>query len=266
MKKAAPVFIFVAACSLHGFAQTDTKANTQILSENLPNDDRVVVSYHVEERINMRSGSRITTYEVSSLSQINANDLGPDNVRIITPRYGKTKATRTPKEPVAAYDAKANATPAAVPEIKPESKTEVKHEAVAVKPVVAVAAVATPPTVTIEPPVTAPEIVVPAVIPMASEVSAPKVLESVTVNVVDTYERILDKGYQSVDMLKKVANNRFYDGNLVAAAKWYTKLFALTTELEAEYYYRYSQSLKSVNELDKAAEMMAVFEKMNHLR
>jgi hypothetical protein len=67
-------------------------------------------------------------------------------------------------------------------------------------------------------------------------------------------------------MLKKVANNRFYDGNLTAAAKWYTKLFALTKELDAEYYYRYATSLKSVNELDKSKEMMAVFEKMNNLK
>jgi hypothetical protein len=263
MRNFAPIFIAIAAFSFDGFAQTDEKANAQLLSENLANDDRVVVSYHVEERINMRSGSRITTYEVSNLNQINASDLGPDNERIITPRYGKARpAPKAKQNPVPIQEVKANATPA----ITADAKSEVKKEAVAVKPVIAVAAVITPAATSTEPPVTAPEIVVPAVIPLASEVSAPKVLESVTVNIVDTYERILDKGYQSVDMLKKVANNRFFDGNLVAAAKWYTKLFALTTELEAEYFYRYSQSLKSINELDKAEEMMAVFEKMNHLR
>ena len=45
------------------------------------------------------------------------------------------------------------------------------------------------------------------------------------INIIRTYERILAKGYKSVDMLKKVADQRFFDGDLEIAAGWYAKLF-----------------------------------------
>jgi hypothetical protein len=261
MKNFAPLFIAIFICSLSGFAQhsDSEKSNEQLLADNISNDDLVVVSYHVEERIAMRYGTRVTTYDVATLGQVNSNDLGPDNVRIVTPKYGKAKIVAKPveiKEPVVTPEP-----PAIVEEKKPEPKQKI----VAVTPVLALST-SLAAVNAVEPPITSAEIIVPSVIPMVAEVSAPKEVQSVKVNIVDTYERILDKGYESVDMLKKVANNRFYDGNLPIAAKWYTKLFALTTDLDAEYYYRYAQSLKSVNELDKSKEMMAVFEKMNHLK
>jgi hypothetical protein len=90
---------------------------------------------------------------------------------------------------------------------------------------------------------------------------APKAPGYVNIDIISTYERVLDKGYQSVDMLKKVGNSRYFDGDLITAAKWYTQLFALTTDLEAAYYYRYAQSLKSISQVEKANEMMAIFEK-----
>jgi hypothetical protein len=83
----------------------------------------------------------------------------------------------------------------------------------------------------------------------------------VEINIVGTYERVMDKGYKSVAMITKVADRHFFDGDLILAAKWYTELFSIaTTELEAVYYYRYAQSLKAVNQNDKANEMMKIFE------
>jgi len=80
------------------------------------------------------------------------------------------------------------------------------------------------------------------------------------INVTDTYERILNKGYKSVEMFERVANTRFFDGELATAAKWYKELFAATTDLQDVYYYRYAHALKSIGEIKKANEMMAIFE------
>lgn len=85
----------------------------------------------------------------------------------------------------------------------------------------------------------------------------------VSIDILGTYERVIDKGYKSVDMLTKIANGRYFDGDLVLAAKWYGQLFEMTTDLDAVYFYRYAQSLKAINELEKSREMMKLFESRN---
>ena len=80
------------------------------------------------------------------------------------------------------------------------------------------------------------------------------------IDVVGTYERIMDKGYKSVDMITKVADQHFFDGDLISAAKWYNELFCCAIDLEPVYYYRYAQSLKAVNQPEKADVMMKIFE------
>ena len=83
----------------------------------------------------------------------------------------------------------------------------------------------------------------------------------VNIDVVGTYERIMDKGYKSVDMIVKVADRHFFDGDLVLAAKWYTELFDNTTkDIEAVYYYRYGQSLIAIGQIEKGNAMMKLFE------
>lgn len=263
MKNLTSLLIALTACIYCSHAQSNDseKSNAQLLSDAM-GEDRVVVSYHVEERINMKFGARVTTYEVGSLSLVNSHDLGPDNTRKITPRYGKAKVVaKSPPAPEIVPVPASIPVPVPVTEVA-EVKALEKQDNLQLMPV----ASTKPIEITAESPVASAAIVAQAVIPMVAEVTARKEVQSVKINIVDTYERILNKGYESVDMLKKVANNRFYDGNLSVAAKWYKKLFALTTELEAEYYYRYSTSLKSINEIGKANEMMTVFEKMNHLK
>ncbi len=82
---------------------------------------------------------------------------------------------------------------------------------------------------------------------------------TVDIDLIATYERVLDKGYTSVDLLKKVANQRFFSGDLILAAKWYSRLFEVSPNLEAIYYYRFAQALKAVNRNDESAKMLAVF-------
>jgi hypothetical protein len=82
----------------------------------------------------------------------------------------------------------------------------------------------------------------------------------VYVDILKTYEGVLEKGYFSVEMLKKVADSRFFKNDLVKATQWYTKLFEMTTDLEPVYYYRYAQSLFAINQNAKAKEMMLTYE------
>lgn len=76
-----------------------------------------------------------------------------------------------------------------------------------------------------------------------------------------TYERIANKGYKSADMFQKIANAYYFNAELDKAAKWYAELFAMNTELQPEYYYRYAQCLKAIGDYKKADELMAQFNK-----
>lgn len=82
------------------------------------------------------------------------------------------------------------------------------------------------------------------------------------IDVIKTYERVSDKGYESIDMLKKVGNSYFFNDELEKAEKCYGKLFSLTTDLEPEYYYRYSIALKAMGKTEQADEF---FKKFNQL-
>lgn len=76
-----------------------------------------------------------------------------------------------------------------------------------------------------------------------------------------TYERIAEKGYKSADLFQRLGNAYYFNSNLEKAAKWYGELFSINEEVAPEYYYRYSQSLKSIGQYAKADEMMNLFHK-----
>jgi outer membrane protein OmpA-like peptidoglycan-associated protein/tetratricopeptide (TPR) repeat protein len=79
------------------------------------------------------------------------------------------------------------------------------------------------------------------------------------VDAIKTYERVANKGYKSEELFKKLGNAYYFNAQLEDAARWYGELFEMTSDLEPEYYYRYSSSLRSIGENDKANEMMAKF-------
>lgn len=212
MKNNAHFFIAIAsAFSFNGFAQSSPIAK-DFASEN----DLAVVSYHVEERINMNFGGSITTYNVPSLSLVSNKQLGENNVRIITPKYAKIRAKSI------ATTIMSNREPKALTTLANVTSKLVDAEIIT---------------------------------------TSQRKRLYVDIDVVGTYERIMDKGYKSVAMITKVADRHFFDGDLVLAAKWYTELFNTTTsELEAVYYYRYAQSLLAVGQIKKGNEMMRIFE------
>lgn len=79
------------------------------------------------------------------------------------------------------------------------------------------------------------------------------------VDAIKTYEKVALKGYKSEDMFKKLGNSYYFNSEFDGAAKWYGELFAMGTNLEPEYYYRYAQSLKSTGQLDKANKILDEF-------
>lgn len=74
---------------------------------------------------------------------------------------------------------------------------------------------------------------------------------------VPIYEKVFNKGYKSVEMLESLGNSYYFNGEYVDAAKWYGELFSLEPKAtDPEYYYRYSQSLKSIGDLQKSQEYL----------
>ncbi|WP_016990420.1 hypothetical protein [Flavobacterium sp. ACAM 123] len=76
------------------------------------------------------------------------------------------------------------------------------------------------------------------------------------VNATKTYERVAEKGYKSVDLFQKLANSYYSNSRLDKAAKWYGELFAMTSDLDAEYYSRYAKCLMFIDQNDQANEIM----------
>jgi outer membrane protein OmpA-like peptidoglycan-associated protein/tetratricopeptide (TPR) repeat protein len=83
------------------------------------------------------------------------------------------------------------------------------------------------------------------------------------VDAIKTYERVAEKGYKSVDLFQKLGNAYYFNAELDKANKWYEELFAMNQPVDAEYYYRYSQTLKSVGNYEKANQMLAQFNQKN---
>ncbi|MFM9825945.1 hypothetical protein [Flavobacterium sp.] len=83
----------------------------------------------------------------------------------------------------------------------------------------------------------------------------------VYIDTIKTYERVAEKGYKSIDMFKKIGDGYFLNAQLDKAVRWYCELFSMTNKLGSEYYFRYSESLKSVGENEEANRIMEIFNK-----
>lgn len=79
------------------------------------------------------------------------------------------------------------------------------------------------------------------------------------VDAIKIYERVAEKGYKDEKMFQKLGNAYYFNAELAEAAKWYKELFAMNQEQDPEYYYRYSQSLKSIEDYATANKMLQQF-------
>lgn len=80
---------------------------------------------------------------------------------------------------------------------------------------------------------------------------------------IDIYKKVLDKGYVSSDLLKRLANSYYFNAKYEEAANVYKRLVETYPEgTEPDYYFRYAQSLKTLGDYDGSAEMMAKFKEI----
>ncbi|NHN26720.1 OmpA family protein [Flavobacterium jejuense] len=79
------------------------------------------------------------------------------------------------------------------------------------------------------------------------------------IDAIKIYEKVANKGHKSAELFKRLGNSYYFNSELEKSVKWYKELFDLNTEVEPEYYYRYSQSLKSIEEYDKANVYLELF-------
>jgi outer membrane protein OmpA-like peptidoglycan-associated protein len=60
-------------------------------------------------------------------------------------------------------------------------------------------------------------------------------------------------------MFQRLGNAYYFNADLVKASQWYEALFEINPDQEAEYFYRYSQSLKATGNYDLADQMLVGF-------
>ncbi|MEL6813154.1 MAG: hypothetical protein AAFP76_17675, partial [Bacteroidota bacterium] len=70
------------------------------------------------------------------------------------------------------------------------------------------------------------------------------------------YIKAIDKGYRSVNLLSKLGDSYYFNGEYDEAVKWYGALFSFSEEIDSEYVYRYAQSLKSIGKYATADRVM----------
>ncbi|WP_405413594.1 OmpA family protein [Maribacter sp. Asnod1-A12] len=77
---------------------------------------------------------------------------------------------------------------------------------------------------------------------------------------IDIYKKVLDKGYVSADLLRKLGNSYYYNADYKDAADIYGQMVAdYSVEVTAEDYFKYAQSLKTIGEYDNSNLIMDKF-------
>ncbi|MER3373745.1 MAG: OmpA family protein [Allomuricauda sp.] len=76
----------------------------------------------------------------------------------------------------------------------------------------------------------------------------------------EIYLKVVEKGYESAQIYKKLGDTYYFNSEYVDAAKWYKKLLdKYANQLEPEYYYRAAQTFKSIGEYYLSKKMMGEF-------
>ena len=83
------------------------------------------------------------------------------------------------------------------------------------------------------------------------------------IDAIAIYTRLADKGYRSENMLRKLGNAYYFSANYPEAAKWYKELLDMNAVVEPEIYFRFSNALKSIGEIEKSNFYMNKFLEAN---
>ncbi len=76
----------------------------------------------------------------------------------------------------------------------------------------------------------------------------------------EIYLKVIEDGYESAQVLEKLGDTYYYNGQYEEASKWYSKLITgYESEVSADYYYKAAQSLKSLEKYDASNALMEVY-------
>lgn len=77
---------------------------------------------------------------------------------------------------------------------------------------------------------------------------------------IDIYKRVLEKGYVTADLLKKLGNSYYFNADYADAAETYERLVKeYPSAIGPEYYFRYAQTLRTLSDYEGANAIMAKF-------
>lgn len=77
---------------------------------------------------------------------------------------------------------------------------------------------------------------------------------------IDIFKKVLDRGYVSADLLKKLGNSYYFNANYKEAADTYKRLVdTYPDDTPPEYYFRYAQTLKTLKDYETSNTVMAKF-------
>ncbi|MFT4537280.1 MAG: outer membrane protein OmpA-like peptidoglycan-associated protein [Saprospiraceae bacterium] len=76
----------------------------------------------------------------------------------------------------------------------------------------------------------------------------------------EIYLQVVENGYDSAEIFKKLGDTYYYNGDYDNASKWYTKLIEkYPGETEPIYFYRGAQSLKSIDKYEESDKLMVAY-------
>ncbi|MBU2525127.1 MAG: OmpA family protein [Bacteroidetes bacterium] len=79
------------------------------------------------------------------------------------------------------------------------------------------------------------------------------------IKTIDVLQKVADKGYKSEDLFKRLGDAHYFNNQMEEAQKWYGELMQINENTDPEYYFRYAQSLKGVENYTEAAKWMQKF-------
>lgn len=84
------------------------------------------------------------------------------------------------------------------------------------------------------------------------------------IDAIEIYKELAKEGEASYDIYSKIADSYYFNSKYSDASQWYDKIAQnYPSEITAEQYFRFAQTLRAIDEYDRADEMMNTFSAMS---
>lgn len=81
------------------------------------------------------------------------------------------------------------------------------------------------------------------------------------IDVAKVYEKVVEDGYESVQIFQKLADTYYSRGNYTEAKKWFERWFQRDKSPEKIAYLKFSKTLDALHEKEKAKHYLLLYEK-----